>query len=217
MSLLRSIRVHFRTWRFERLRAAHFRKYGVPHRYAGFTLIELMVVVGIIAILAAIAIPAYGNYVTRSKITEGLNLADAAETAVSDGFQSNGIAGVTAAAAGWTFTNTKYVTCISIADGNGGAVAGQCASGGGSAGAPGLITIQYNATNVGQIGTGNQLTLEPNVNNGSAYVALTTLSSSSNIDWACASATAVTATNLAQPFTTPGSPLLAAYAPTQCK
>jgi type IV pilus assembly protein PilA len=56
----------------------------------GFTLIELMIVVAIIGILAAIAIPAYQNYTKRSHVTEGLNLAGGAKAAVSEYFSSNG-------------------------------------------------------------------------------------------------------------------------------
>jgi len=56
----------------------------------GFTLIELMIVIAIVGILAAIAIPAYQDYTTRAKIVEGLQLAAAAKTAVAETYQTNG-------------------------------------------------------------------------------------------------------------------------------
>ena len=56
----------------------------------GFTLIELMIVIAIIGILAAIAIPAYQDYTIRSKVSEGLNMAGAAKLAVAETFDSQG-------------------------------------------------------------------------------------------------------------------------------
>ena len=56
----------------------------------GFTLIELMIVVAIIGILAAVALPAYQDYTTRAKVSEGLFLADALKLANSETFQSKG-------------------------------------------------------------------------------------------------------------------------------
>ena len=64
----------------------------------GFTLIELMIVVAIIGILAAIAIPAYQDYTIRAQVSEGLSLSAGAKAAVAEFYQDQG---------GWPTDNTQ--------------------------------------------------------------------------------------------------------------
>jgi type IV pilus assembly protein PilA len=81
----------------------------------GFTLIELMIVVAIIGILAAIAIPAYQDYTIRSQVTEGLNLAADLKAAVAESFAQNGAWPVNNAAIGLTqLKSGKYVSAVNL-------------------------------------------------------------------------------------------------------
>lgn len=122
----------------------------------GFTLIELMIVVAIIGILAAVAIPAYQDYTVRAKMAEVIGYASAAKAAVSETYQTDGVfpgnnstAGLEAAAT----LATTYVESVTV-------------------GANGVITVAIRGTNVAALDAGT--------------ITMTPAGAANGVTWTCA-------------------------------
>ena len=164
----------------------------------GFTLIELMIVVTIIGVLAAIAIPAYQYHSARAKISEALTQASPAKILVSEAFMTNGISAVVAAATEYnaraaTKKKTQYVSDIQI-------------------GNEGVITVTL--TTNGSVGLpsgvlGKTLVLTPSIDGAKLTATI------GSIDWACASASANNAA--AKNLVADSGTLAAQYAPSECR
>ena len=180
--------------------SANRRKTEMGRNQQGFTLIELMIVVAIVGILAAIALPAYQDYTVRAKISEAVLAITTPKTIVSEAFHTDGLSGVTAAAGEYnarpvTEKQSKYVADLQINAGNGEIT----------------MTTAVAAVGLPAAVLGRTLVLTPNVQNAALAVGVEGV-----LDWGCSSTTSAIALGKGLAVVTLGT-LPAKYAPAECR
>jgi len=168
----------------------------------GFTLVELMIVVAVIAILAAIAIPQYQLYAIRSRLSEGSVAAATARETVTVGYLTGGLPSMGSAAAAFNtgLTKSKYVDNVTIDTATGAVVVAYAADGlNGLPPSLNLKTIVYT----------------PQVLTASGYTLLTA-NQYGSIDWSCTSETQITASGRNM-LTIGGGDMPARFVPSECR